>query len=997
MHTHWLVSLSLACTDRDPKPDDILETRPLQPFHTHFVFFGGRTFDEENENPSEFPEDMIMKRTARVYEGELTSHLEKDVANFMVGELGQERGPPRVLLLVGGDAASLGEVIAFNASGGFIVVAQDTGGLAAAISSYMAGHKLPLEWRAHEEAFRALCPPEAGGRKSTIGQQAFSRCRVECTNTQKKDAIFNAIQTAVMTQLSPVGGTDERVEMAVAWGDAAALKAELHHIPIWDERRGEVLAKVLQQALDCQEVECVRVALHNGAPAKDVDLCDLYWTKLFDTSNPPQFYLFEGISRPKEDDGVRKTGILKEGDVSGWEDYFPPAVWELLGQTVPGLVKYWKNKLKKAALRKSGEYVEKSPSPLKRGSDGGLTSDASYKELLKDVNKTKTKSTKVGCRVVDLYVWAVLLGNTEMALTMLPFVQEPMRAAIIGARLCGNMAERLPLHAKKLEEAKEQHEDFAIELLDLCETFGEARRMLTTKSKHWNRTVLDLAVQSDLLRFCENRFCQLLCDEMARGSMDFGTSTVLDNSLNIGKAGLSGAINIIMHGVLPVPWPGILYEVGVMDKDPEYPDDSMYAIGWVKRQTAFVTEKEKEQDRKDGRREVLTIAKYYQIPLVRQLLRLFSYVCFVMLYSYTVIHPNVVGYYDVASKKSMFILFVWTLALAFDEWAKWASDAATFDFDFWKKYDWSVIGLTLLSMALGLIEPEWTYEGLEIVSILTWCRLLKFLMLSQPIGVLTIMIMEMVGDIMLWMLVALVFTAAFTVAFLATSNSELTAVAIMPLWAMLGSYDVEQVKTWSPKAGEAMLWLFIIVSNILLVNLLIAMMGDTFSRIKENSDAKWKIGRLRSIQEAVKQMHPVPPPVNLPLTLSHFIKNKGQRDDVQAKTPEEEARIAADWSVGGKLWEAKREKDRVARALLSKLTKKRAEEEADAERARGVDQRVQNVESLLETLSANVEALLADNERTSRAASPVKKGLGSSQDLPPGKGGAPSAGAPSQR
>ena len=68
-----------------------------------------------------------MKRTARVYEGERTSHLEKDVANFMAGELGQERGPPRVLLLVGGDAASLGEVIAFNASGGFIVVAQDTG------------------------------------------------------------------------------------------------------------------------------------------------------------------------------------------------------------------------------------------------------------------------------------------------------------------------------------------------------------------------------------------------------------------------------------------------------------------------------------------------------------------------------------------------------------------------------------------------------------------------------------------------------------------------------------------------------------------------------------------------------------------------------------------------------------------------------------------------------------------------------------------------------
>jgi hypothetical protein len=53
--------------------------------------------------------------------------------------------------------------------------------------------------------------------------------------------------------------------------------------------------------------------------------------------------------------------------------------------------------------------------------------------------------------------------------------------------------------------------------------------MLITKSRQWNRTPMNLAVDSNLLRFCEHRYCQLLCDEMLRGNLDFGVSTVLDH------------------------------------------------------------------------------------------------------------------------------------------------------------------------------------------------------------------------------------------------------------------------------------------------------------------------------------------------------------------------------------------------------------------------------------------------------------------------------------
>ena len=268
--------------------------------------------------------------------------------------------------------------------------------------------------------------------------------------------------------------------------------------------------------------------------------------------------------------------------------------------------------------------------------------------------------------------------------------------------------------------------------------------MLTTKSRHWNRTVLDLAVQSHLLRFCEHRYCQLLCDEILRGNMDFGVSTVLHNSLNGPKAGLYGALSIIAHGIAPIPYPGALTLVGLRDVDPGHSaaePDSIFAIGWVKRQTAFVTDKEREQDRKEGRHEQLTMAKYYQIPLVRQLLRLFFYFCFMCLYSYIVIQPKVwpVEGHGGEDMRPVYCLTVWVFSLMMDEWYKYAQDPTTFDFSFWVKYDWTVIGLTMTSLAVFTLHaPHIAMEIMKPASVLVWCRMLKFLQLSKEIGVLVI-------------------------------------------------------------------------------------------------------------------------------------------------------------------------------------------------------------------------------------------------------------------
>jgi len=942
----------------DPKPDAVLETRPLQPFHTNFIFFGGKSFKEEQDEPSDFDAKTIGVRTKAVYDGSLTSLVETDVTNYVMRETGAKHGPSRVLLLIGGSVQTLGELDAFHAAGGFIIVAEDSGGLAGMLGHFMSTRTIPKDsqFAAHERLFvRLIDGGLKGAAKPTRHAERFaSGARLAFTSQLKPDNnVFASIQEAVMSQLDQEEGSNERLSMAVAWGNAERLDAELRSLPVWAPGREEALLAALTHALKEQDVECMRTALLNGASPKKVDICQLYWELLFDTENPPEIYLFEGIVKPDE---VTKDGVMREK--ADWEAYFPPPVWELLSASVPGLVRYWKKKGDKIRERNS----------------------------VSRATMANAKDETVGCRVIDLYVWATLLGNTEMAIAMLPFVQEPLRAAIIGARLCATMAERLPLHAKNILEARVEHEDFAIQLLDLCDSFGPARRMLITKSRQWNRPPINLAIDSNLLRFCEHRWCQLLCDEMLRGNLDFGVSTVLESSVSP-TSGAWGAAQIIMHALCPLPWPGLLYTLGWTDRADLFPEDSSFAIGWVKRQEAYVTQKEKDQEK--GRIEILTLAKFYQIPYVRMLLRTFLYIVFVMLYSFVVIKPNIskpeYSWYgddfeerrqllsgtvepDIRPEGAGRSLFqttsvlgrelhsfskvlqdIWLISLALDEWAKWARDPSSFSFDFWKRYDYFVLAFTISAKCVGLfVSEELMNTCLPFGAVLVWCRLLKFLQFSQPIGVLTIMILEMMQDIALWILVTGIFTAAFTVAFLASGDLSrgIDSMVLMPIWAMMGHYDVDNT------VSQAMLWLYIVVSNVVLVNLLIAMMGDTYARVKENSDAEWKIGRLRSLLEATRQMHPVPPPFNLPLNLIHIIRNCGQQDKNVVQQQE-----TKQWEVGGYLWDLKREKDRVARNLLKKLTKKRALESECEERAEATETRIKGIEVKVEQILDKLNTL----------------------------------------
>jgi len=220
------------------------------------------------------------------------------------------------------------------------------------------------------------------------------------------------------------------------------------------------------------------------------------------------------------------------------------------------------------------------------------------------------------------------------------------------------------------------------------------------------------------------------------------------------------------------------------------------------------------------------------------------------------------------------IAIVWTASLVLDEWYKYIQETSTFQADGWNQFDYLTLSTTVVSLLLRLVSPSLGLQMLAFSLLFTWCRVFQYLTSNQSIGLLVIMIINMFQDIALWALVSGIFLAAFTVAFVTISSPDAighgdgdASPITVALWTMHGAFDQHEVGQWNPQVGEPLLWLYLLISNIVLVNLLIAMMGDTYSEIKHKADEEWKFGRLRSVVQTTERMSPIPPPLNLPITL----------------------------------------------------------------------------------------------------------------------------------
>ena len=904
---------------KDGKPEPDMSTVSLQPVHTHFVLVKA---DESKLSSMQDLSAADKLLAARVRSFKFAHELEAALASISNGIR-----TPRVLMVVGGDSTTLREVLDYSRAGhGIVLIASCTGGLAAALAEYIRTGEVPEEWLRSEESFvelkeinasagskggvtdrtnskggstdRKSSPMGKASRMSSAGKaNMWSLCTI--TDEISKDGIMDAVLEAAMIQAEEV---NDKIRFAVEWHDEQRLNHLLGLVPAWVSERATILRDALQLSLELQHERCVEVCVSHAAPVKQIDLLVLY-DQLFDESNPPIIYVFKGWPRPtdrlrKWKDGLREDLVNLDDPIY---NFYPVEVWRLLGTVVPGLCAYWRKKTGTFTVQDevTGEYRLADPS----------------------INPRE----ETGPRWLDIYMWAVLYGKNELALKLLPACREPMRAAVLGARLCSTMGEMLPLHAVSLREAGEGHEAWALGLLDLTESFEEAWRMLVTKSRVWSRPLLHMAVQSDLRNFCCHVQCQLLGDEWLNGNSNFDSASVVLNGSDF------TTLRMLVHMFVPINPPFMKrmlawrYPVSLPDAEIPQGEPPFYA--------------------------------YYGIPQVKYMVRFTSHLLFTLLVSYATLETPMTWFKSLENSEphggghfvneeqefghdggglenggTDLLLWVWTFALVLDEVHKYAQSPSTFVADIWNKYDYMTFSIVLSGLIVRFFQVRRSVEIECFAVIMVWCRLFKYLQLDYNLGVLVIILMRMTKDIMMWFTLCIIVLLAFTVTFVSIANPyviedsgehPLTA----PLWAMLGAYDVGEFQDWNPSIGKPMLWLYLVFTNIVLVNLLIAMMGYTFSEVKEQADKEWKFGRLRSIIEVNERFSATPPPLNMPLTLVTTAKLVWDSCCKPSKTDADEADESADDSLE-ELKKANKEKGKVARKLLFAM-KRKEEDEAE--------------------------------------------------------------------
>ncbi|CAK9293553.1 unnamed protein product [Gordionus sp. m RMFG-2023] len=177
----------------------------------------------------------------------------------------------------------------------------------------------------------------------------------------------------------------------------------------------------------------------------------------------------------------------------------------------------------------------------------------------------------------------------------------------------------------------------------------------------------------------------------------------------------------------------------------------------------------------------------------------------------------------------------------------------------------------------------------SIALVMTLVQFLEFLSFDNLFGPWAIIIRDLMKDMARFLVVLLLFLAGFsftvTTIYLPmmpltvrnnTVGEEISGTVLLnPLesfellfFALFGLVSPDMLPVLNQTPGYSGIWVkfvfgvFLMVTFIVLINLLIAMMSDTYQRIQAESDLEWKFGRAQLIINMERQP-PAPSPINI--------------------------------------------------------------------------------------------------------------------------------------
>lgn len=93
----------------------------------------------------------------------------------------------------------------------------------------------------------------------------------------------------------------------------------------------------------------------------------------------------------------------------------------------------------------------------------------------------------------------------------------------------------------------------------------------------------------------------------------------------------------------------------------------------------------------------------------------------------------------------------------------------------------------------------------------------------------------------------------------------------------LESFELQGIKSYTRFWGLLMFGSYSVINVIVLLNLLIAMMSNSYAMIEQHSDTEWKFARTRLWMSYFEESSTLPPPFNIFPTMKHLLRIFGKK------------------------------------------------------------------------------------------------------------------------
>ncbi|XP_070180370.1 transient receptor potential cation channel subfamily M member-like 2 [Littorina saxatilis] len=530
------------------------------------------------------------------------------------------------------------------------------------------------------------------------------------------------------------------------------------------------------------------------------------------------------------------------------------------------------------------------------------TTDVQQSTNQKDVRRTRFWER-------DLFLWAILTNRRKMSLLF-------WRRGLdhLGGALCASaMLKRLAAIAERTESADisedlrehSQHwERLAIQVLTECFSLNRdlTHKLLVRKLPRWgagdsdattlsesypgcgiyapcnvknpqeNPSVLRIAERYKLKKFVGHAACQTKLTAIWKGFMSSDTHELL----------------ILVCMFLPIFLPVIHFR-NVRKRSTVASRDSAENGGSA---------------RDDPRvklcmgRCLCDVVHFYQAPITKFFANIAANLVYLAIFSYFLIveldegPPTLLEY----------ITWAWLFTMIMEEVRQIFRDQRALKYRLlgWISFDWNQFDVTLytvfvitvvLRFALPLYSAnfQWARWFYSVTLVLCFIRFTQYFYGVKSIGPKVIMIQKMVKDMFLFLAVLVVFVIGFGVAYHANMFpnsppewSVVVNILYYPYFQIFGELFLDTLKgegegactnnetVWRQDILKRcpentgyivhlMLAAYLIVTNILLVNLLIAMFSYTFQRVQQKSMEVWCYYRLSLVHEYFSRPVSVPP------------------------------------------------------------------------------------------------------------------------------------------